>query len=294
MPQTENGFQLIRALRGAPATVLLLLMMRGAAMTNKELCRWTGYSDKTMTDALGVLEQMRLAQYNGRTSGWSLSSGNQLALPFAAQSELVSAAHPPSISAPAPDRDPSGDSLKKLSTGSPEIGKFPISGERDRKFSDLRAGSAAAAEDLSLRSSLKPLDQQQQQRGGDRKISDLSLLVIHTGIRQPARGLLLASDPTDVLAWWWSSLVDAAEMENPLGWFIRRLQAQAAGHEAAPGDLVAIAAVWLALPAVRRRELAQADYHEAEEIWFAHGLGPTSAELAYEVARAGGLDYAEW
>lgn len=85
-------------------------------------------------------------------------------------------------------------------------------------------------------------------------------------------------------------------MENSLGWFIRRVQAQDAGREAAPADLVAIAEVWLGLPAARRRELVQAlDYYtDAEAIWFEHGLGPTSAELAYEVARAGGLEYAEW
>jgi hypothetical protein len=100
----------------------------------------------------------------------------------------------------------------------------------------------------------------------------------------------LASEPAGVLAWWWASLLDAGEMSNPLGWFIRRLQLNAP----APDELVAIATVWLGLPAVRRRELAQAYYQEAEAIWFAHGLGPTSAQLAYEVARAGGLDYAEW
>jgi hypothetical protein len=290
MPQTENGFQLIRALRGAPATVLLLLMMRGAAMTNKELCRWTGYSDKTMTDALGVLEQMRLAQYNGRTSGWSLSSGNQLVLPFAAQDgglqqQVLTNSTPRSAGSQIAD----SPSPNELSTGPAEIGKFPIYGAGDRKISDLSGPSAAAAGDLDLRSSLR-LSLQQQQSGGDRKISDLSLLVIHSGVREPARSLLLAGEPARVLAWWWSSLVDTDGMSNPLGWFIKRLQR----GDAAPADLVGIAAVWLELPARRRRELAEANYAEAEAIWFELGLGPTSAELAYEVARAGGLNYAEW
>lgn len=294
-----DQLQFIRAIRGAPATVLLLLMMRGAAMTNKEICRWTGYSDKTMTDALGVLEQMRLAQYNGRTSGWSLSGGNQPLLPFAAQSDGLqhqtvtntvarAAGFKPVADSPSPISD-------ELSTGGAEIGNIPISGAGDRKFSDLRAGSAAAAGDLDLRSSLN-LDLQQQQSAGDRKFSDLRLLVIHSQVREPARSQVLAGEPAAVLAWWWAARLEAGRMENSLGWFIRRVQAQDAGREAAPADLVAIAEVWLGLPAARRRELVQAlDYYtDAEAIWFEHGLGPTSAELAYEVARAGGLEYAEW
>jgi hypothetical protein len=84
--------------------------------------------------------------------------------------------------------------------------------------------------------------------------------------------------------------LEAEWLENPLGWFIRRLQ----NSEAAPADLLAIASIWLTLPARRRRELAEANYGETEAICFELGLGPTSAELAFTVARAGGLDYAEW
>lgn len=290
-----NQLQMIRTLRGAPATILILLMVRGATMTNLEICRWTGYSDKPVTTALTVLEQLGFVQNNGRAYGWSLSGGSrQLAFPFAAQSDglqqqVLTNSTPRAAGLQVAD-SPS-PLCTELSTGGAEIGNIPI---LDRKNSDLRAGSAAAAEDLSLRSSLKPLDQQQQQSGGDRKFSDLRLLVIHSEVREPARSLVLAGEPAAVLAWWWAARLDAGQMENPLGWFIRRVQAQAAGREAAPADLVAIANVWLGLPAVRRRELVGASYPDAEAIWFEHGLGPTSAELAFEVWRAGGLDYAEW
>lgn len=293
MPNVIDELQFIRAIRGAPATVLLLLMMRGAAMTNREICRWTGYSDKPVAGALDTLEQMRLVQFNGRTNGWSLSGGNQPLLPFAAQSDGLQHQALTNSVARAAGLKPVADSPSptcELSTGSAEVGNFPTSRAGSRKISDFGAGSAAAA-DLDLRSSSGiSLQQQQQQSDGSRKISDLGLLVIHNGIREPARGLVLASDPAGVLAWWWASQLDAGVLDNPLGWFIRRLQLNAA----APADLVAIATAWLALPAARRRELAQANYHEAEAIWFELGLGPTSAELAFEVARAGGLEYAEW
>jgi hypothetical protein len=151
--------QFFRAIRGAPATVLLLLMIRGAAMTNRDICRFTGYSDKTVTDAMGLLDGLKLTQYNGRTNGWSLSSGmGQMPLPIhdvisepAASARLTNSAPPaqapggsssrelstgnePAASAlltnsgaPVSVQATAGGSLSdELSTGGAEIGKFPI------------------------------------------------------------------------------------------------------------------------------------------------------------------------
>lgn len=74
MPEPDQ-FQLIRTIRGAPATILILLMLRGASMTNLEISRWTGYSDKPITTALITLQHLGLVQNNGRAHGWSLRAG---------------------------------------------------------------------------------------------------------------------------------------------------------------------------------------------------------------------------
>jgi hypothetical protein len=92
---------LIRSLKGAPCSIILALLITGRSLTNKQLCTITGYSDKTITAALDVLEMHQFTQFNGRAYGWSLSAGQlQLNLP------------------------------EQLSTGYPQI---------DRKFSDLDA-----------------------------------------------------------------------------------------------------------------------------------------------------------
>lgn len=281
MNPDQEQFQLIHTLRGAPATILILLMIRGVSMTNLEICRWTGYSDKPVTTALITLQHLGLVQDNGRAHGWSLTSGAQQ-LPLPLRELPATEQH---ISSTDPGRNQPGGS--HLST---EIGIIPISGARDRNNSDLRPPSAAGAA-VDLFSSQK-LDQQQQQTATDRNNSDLRLLVKRLGIRNPARATLLAAPPAAVLAWWWASLLDdAGELTNPVGWFIRRVQ----NNEPPPDDLHPIARAWLTLPAHVRRDLAQAEYYtDAEAIWFTHNLGPTSAELAFNVALAGGLDYADW
>jgi hypothetical protein len=42
---------------------------------------FTGYTDKTVTEAMSLLDSLALTQYNGRTNGWSLNAG-QLSLPL--------------------------------------------------------------------------------------------------------------------------------------------------------------------------------------------------------------------
>lgn len=299
--QDAEQLQLIRSLKGPPAVILVLLMLRGASMTNVEICRFTGYSDKPVKTALAVLETLGFVQNNGHFNGWSLSSGiSQLPLPFGALSELSTVEHPSSSAPTPPAGVKAGNSSPQLSTGRQQkIGNIPILGfedrkysdldGEDRKYSDLQAGSGSAAADLR---SLKILDQQQQQRGGeDRNISDLQRLVIHSGVREPAKTLILATPPVAVLAWWWEAMLARSELANPLGWFIRRIQ----DGDPAPAALAPIAAAWLALPAAERRDLMATEWYEDEEaFWLAHGLGPTMVELAHEVGRAGGFDYGEW
>ena len=85
MPELNTDtetLRLFRAIRGAPATILLLLMVRGASMTGREIALYTGFDNNTITKAKNCLEALGLLQYNGRLHGWSLRAGSQLLLPF--------------------------------------------------------------------------------------------------------------------------------------------------------------------------------------------------------------------
>lgn len=84
MPEPET-IQLFRALRGAPATILLLLLMRQVSMTNLEIQMTTGLSDRTVTKSLATLDALGYTQHNGRHHGWSIRQGSQLRLPFREQ-----------------------------------------------------------------------------------------------------------------------------------------------------------------------------------------------------------------
>lgn len=70
----------VRALKGAPASIILALLVTGRSMTNAQLRQYTGYSDKPITEALALLDTEGITQYNGRSYGWSLSAG-QMQLP---------------------------------------------------------------------------------------------------------------------------------------------------------------------------------------------------------------------
>lgn len=70
----------IRSMRGAPAAILLALLFTGRSITNKELQLITGYTDKPVASALGVLQVLGFAQNNGRYSGWSFPLSAQLPL----------------------------------------------------------------------------------------------------------------------------------------------------------------------------------------------------------------------
>lgn len=282
----REQLQFIRSIKGPPATILILLMVRGASMTNLDICRWTGYSDKPVTTALITLQQLGLAQDNGRAHGWSLAAGiNQLPLPF---TELSASA--PTRGASDPGRNKPGSS--QLSTGNPpEIGIIPISGPRDRNYSDLPSRASAAAADLNSSPDPEISDQQQQQhRPRDRNNSDLRRLVEYLRIRQPGRSTVLAAEPSAALAWWWLSLIDPGGLDNPVGWFIRRIQ----NADPPPDDLDSVGRAWLKVPRPARRRLPDLTIEETAAFWFDAGIGPSNAELALKIENAGGFNYAEW
>lgn len=71
---------LVRSIRGAPASILVALLITRRSITNKELQVITGYTDKPIATALCVLETLGFIQDNGRSNGWSFPHSRQLEL----------------------------------------------------------------------------------------------------------------------------------------------------------------------------------------------------------------------
>ncbi len=143
MPELNTDtetLRLFRAIRGAPATILLLLMVRGTSMTGREIALYTSFDNNTITKAKNCLEALGLLQYNGRLHGWSLRAGSQLLLPFM------------HLSYPQP--------VDKEIGNSPMIGEFPISALTTTTTIDplaLESGSSSSSKSSQI----------------DRRISDL-------------------------------------------------------------------------------------------------------------------------
>ena len=133
MPELNTDtetLRLFRAIRGAPATILLLLMVRGTSMTGREIALYTGFDNNTITKAKNCLEALGLLQYNGHLHGWSLRAGSQLLLPFM---HLLDETYPQPVD--------------KLIGNSPIIGKFPINSLTTTTTDplDLESGSSSSS-----------------------------------------------------------------------------------------------------------------------------------------------------
>ncbi|MGB3717907.1 MAG: hypothetical protein WA996_26115, partial [Candidatus Promineifilaceae bacterium] len=68
----------LRALKGAPASIVLALALTGSSLSNRDLELATGYSDKSISRGLALLELKGIAQNNGRSNGWSVRYDSQL------------------------------------------------------------------------------------------------------------------------------------------------------------------------------------------------------------------------
>lgn len=151
----------LRALKGAPTSIILALLVTGRSMTNKELRTWTGYSDKPITDALALLDTEGITQYNGRTYGWSLSAG-QMQLP----------------------------GIHKLSTGTAKLStelstedrRISDLGRVDRRISDL-SRTTTTTTDLEVNRSKVVVVQEGQ------NTEKLRSLLLSAGIRAKSRGM---------------------------------------------------------------------------------------------------------
>ena len=104
---------LFHAIKGAPATILLLLLARGTTMTQKDICEWSGYSDKPTAAALEILKENDLIEFHGRSIGWSIKS-EKLRLPIQSYPQA-------NVSYP----QANGAKVGETPTFSPEVGETP-------------------------------------------------------------------------------------------------------------------------------------------------------------------------
>jgi len=80
MMRIEEPSRFVREMKGAPLSILVLLMMTRQAMSNQLVVGGTGYSDKTVAAGLDYLEQIGMVVR--AAGGWRIAEGVQLALPM--------------------------------------------------------------------------------------------------------------------------------------------------------------------------------------------------------------------
>jgi hypothetical protein len=76
----ENPLLFVRSMKGAPASVLLALLLTRHPMTNRELQRWTGYSEESVRMATDLLMDVGWVSALGPRGPWTLGGGRQLPL----------------------------------------------------------------------------------------------------------------------------------------------------------------------------------------------------------------------
>jgi hypothetical protein len=69
---------ILRTLKGAPLSIVIALALSPTRVGNEYLARVTGYTDKTVAQALNYLAEIQLI--NRTSSGWGLAAGFQLPL----------------------------------------------------------------------------------------------------------------------------------------------------------------------------------------------------------------------
>lgn len=194
----EEQVDLVRNLKGAPSSVLWILLLSGRSLTADELCIATAYSDKSVRKALAWLEPRGLVQNNGHLNGWSIGRGmRQLPLPLSLgrpSARALDVPDEPQEPAPLSENfrqsrasehnflgefptmagDAPTEDRRISDNGAPEGGYAPTHGElstgypqvdggEDRKFSDnggeIRVASRARASDQDLIDLIDDLDQ---------------------------------------------------------------------------------------------------------------------------------------
>src|SRR4030042_1975848 len=94
--QSENPIRMVRELKGAPLSILMVLSLVHQRVTQEYLERATGYTDKPVSQALAYMQEIGLADHTN--AGWQLIKANvmQLPLPLALEDETPSQPPPTS------------------------------------------------------------------------------------------------------------------------------------------------------------------------------------------------------
>jgi hypothetical protein len=87
MMQLENSETFVRAIKGAPASILWAFFFTRRAMTALELQEWTGYKGDNITVALRLLVNLGWLSARSARGPWCLSDGRQF--PLMAESDLI-------------------------------------------------------------------------------------------------------------------------------------------------------------------------------------------------------------
>ena len=77
---TAFSVRTVRELKGAPLACFILIAMAGQPVNNDWLCRFSGYSDKPVSQALKLLSSPELQLVRRVRGGWVLASVEQLVL----------------------------------------------------------------------------------------------------------------------------------------------------------------------------------------------------------------------
>src|SRR5512140_2760847 len=72
--------RMVRELKGAPLSCLVLIMLAGMPVSNDWLCRMSGYTDKPVAQALKLLSSPEYQLICRTSGGWRTSNAFQLAL----------------------------------------------------------------------------------------------------------------------------------------------------------------------------------------------------------------------
>jgi hypothetical protein len=78
--QSENPIRMVRELKGAPLSILMVLSLVQQRVTQEYLERATGYTDKPISQALAYMQEIGLADHTN--AGWQLLKQNVMQLPL--------------------------------------------------------------------------------------------------------------------------------------------------------------------------------------------------------------------
>jgi hypothetical protein len=81
--QSENPIRMVRELKGAPLSIVMVLSLVHQRVTQEYLERATGYTDKPVSQALAYLQEVGLADHI--QAGWQLIKENAKQLPLTMQ-----------------------------------------------------------------------------------------------------------------------------------------------------------------------------------------------------------------